>query len=119
MSKWFSSSDAAITTSVIGLLAFVAYALLVFRYVLEELTLSITVATVETFIVLAIVGAWVWGLLLASSEDQTGWTILLISSLLPTLFALAVTSFTLSISCHPSRHFRNSLLAVTISVDSG
>jgi len=83
-----TSSKAAILASILGLLAFIAYAFLVSRYVLEELTPGITAALIETLIVLAIVGGWVWGLLLASADNHIGWIVLLICSLLPTLFTL-------------------------------
>lgn len=83
-----TSSKAAILVSILGLLAFIAYAFLVSRYVLEELTPGITAALIETLIVLAIVGGWVWGLLSASADNNIGWIVLLICSLLPTLFTL-------------------------------
>lgn len=83
-----TSSKAAILVSILGLLAFIAYAFLVSRYVLEELTPGITAALIETLIVLAIVGGWVWGLLSASADNHIGWIVLLICSLLPTLFTL-------------------------------
>lgn len=83
-----TSSKAAILVSILGLLAFIAYALIVSRYVLEELTPGITAALIETLIVLAIVGGWVWGLLSASADNNIGWIVLLICSLLPTLFTL-------------------------------
>lgn len=77
-----------ILLSIGGLLAFVAYAFLVSRYLLEELTPGIGAAVVETLIVLIIVGGWVWGLLLASQGHRKGLYILLVCSLLPSLFTL-------------------------------
>lgn len=88
MAGWFTSSRGALALSVIGLLAFAAYAVLVSRYVLEELTPGVKMAAVETLVVLAILGVWVWGLLRASAGLPGGWTILLVCSLLPTLFTL-------------------------------
>lgn len=93
MLNWFTSSRGAILVSILGLLAFVAYAFLVSRYVLEELTPGITAALIETLIVLAIVGVWIWGLLLASADNQSGWIILFIGSLLPTIFTLYDLAF--------------------------
>jgi len=88
MSEWLTSSKGAVLVSILGLLAFVAYAFLVSRYILEELTPGVTAAFIETVIVLVIVGVWVWGLLSASADNHTGWIVLLIISLLPTLFTL-------------------------------
>ena len=93
MSEWLTSSKGAILVSILGLLVFVAYAFLVSRYVLEELTPGISAALIETLIVLVIVGVWVWGLLSASADNQSGWIVLLISSLLPTLFTLYDLAF--------------------------
>lgn len=93
MSEWFTSSKGAIMVSILGLLAFVAYAFLVSRYVLENLMPGITAALIQTLIVLAIVGGWVWGLLSASADNKSGWVILLICSLLPTLFTLYDLAF--------------------------
>lgn len=93
MSEWMASSKAAILVSILGLLAFVAYAFLVSRYVLEGLTPGVISALVETLVVLVIVAAWVWGLLSASAGNHSGWIVLLISSLLPTLFTLYDLSF--------------------------
>ena len=93
MSEWLTSSKGVILVSILGLLAFVAYAFLVSRYVLEGLTPGITAALIETLIVLAIVGGWVWGLLSASADIQSGWIVLLISSLLPTMFTLYDLAF--------------------------
>ena len=88
MFEWLNSSKWAIQVSVLGLLAFVAYVFLVSRFELEELTPGLTSALIETLIVLAIVGGWVWGLLLASADNHSGWIILLVCSLLPTMFTL-------------------------------
>lgn len=88
MRNWLGSQKGAITCSVIALLSFIAYTFLVSRYLLEELTPGIGLAAVETLIVIAIVGNWVWGLLAAAQASQGGWIALFISSLLPTLFTL-------------------------------
>jgi hypothetical protein len=93
MSDWFAAPKGATTLSVIGLLTFIAYAFLVSRYLLEQLTPGILAAFIETVIVLAIVGGWVWGLLSASSGSQSGWIVLIITSLLPTLFTLYDLAF--------------------------
>lgn len=88
MQKGFAMEKWAVVISILGLLTFVAYAFLVSRYLLEDLTPGIWAAVVETLIVLIIVGFWVWGLLLAAQGDRSGLYILLICSLLPTLFTL-------------------------------
>lgn len=93
MSEWLTSSKGVIQVSIMGLLAFVAYAFLVSRYVLEELMPGVTAALIETLIVLTIVGGWVWGLLSASAGNHSGWIVLFISSLLPTLFTLYDLTF--------------------------
>jgi hypothetical protein len=93
MIVWFNSAKGAVTFSVFGLLAFIAYAFLVSRYVLEELTPGVMAACIETSIVLAIVAAWVWGLQFAFAGVHKGWIILLITSLLPTLFTLYDLAF--------------------------
>lgn len=85
---YLTSSRGSLMFSILGLLSFVAYAFLVSRYVLEQLTPGVTAALIETLIVLAIVGGWVYGLLLASDGLRSGWIILLVCSLLPTLFTL-------------------------------
>lgn len=93
MFVWFNSEKGALTFSIFGLLAFIAYAFLVSRYVLEQLTPGVMAAFIETIIVLSIVGAWVWGLQFAFAGVHKGWIILLITSLLPTLFTLYDLSF--------------------------
>lgn len=93
MINWISTTKGAITLSTIGLLAFVAYAFLVSRYVLEELTPGVGAAFIETVIVLLIVGGWTWGLLSASEGNKAGWIVLLICSLLPTLFTIYDLTF--------------------------
>jgi hypothetical protein len=93
MVNWFTSTKGALVLSTIGLLTFVAYAFLVSRYVLEDLAPGVAFAALETVVVLAIVGAWVWGLLSAAGGAPSGWTALLVCSLLPALFTLYDLSF--------------------------
>jgi uncharacterized oligopeptide transporter (OPT) family protein len=93
MFTWLNSSKTAILLSVLGLLTFTAYAFLISRYVLEELTPGIRAATIETLIVIAIVSGWIWGLISASADNHSGWVILLVCSLLPTLFTLYDLTF--------------------------
>jgi hypothetical protein len=88
MIAWFTSLKGAITLSVIALLSFIAYAFLVSRYVLEELTPGMLAAVVETLVVVAIVGGWVWGLIAGASGSRTGLIAALVFSLLPALFTL-------------------------------
>lgn len=93
MPAWFTSSKTAILLSILGLLTFVAYTFLVSRYVLEEFIPGIKAATIETLIVVTIVGGWIWGLFSATDENHYGWIILLVCSLLPTLFTLYDLAF--------------------------
>jgi hypothetical protein len=88
MVTWFTSQKGAIALSVIGLLSFIAYAFLVSRYILENLTPGVGAAFIETLIVLAIVGGWVWGLLTALEGNRSGLIVILICSLLPSLFTI-------------------------------
>jgi hypothetical protein len=88
MRNWLLSIKGAITCSVIALLSFIAYAFLVSRYLLEELTPGVGLAAVETLIVIAIVGVWVWGLLTAVGGSRGGLIAVFLSNLLPALFTL-------------------------------
>lgn len=88
MKKWFTSLKGAITLSVIAMLSFIAYAFLVSRYLLEQLTPGIAAAAIETLVVIAIVGGWMWGLLAASRNSRSGLIAALVFSLLPALFTL-------------------------------
>lgn len=72
----------------LALLSFIAYAVLVSRYVLEELTPGITAAAVETLVVIAIVGGWVWGLMAGAAGSRAGLIAALVFSFLPALFTL-------------------------------
>ncbi len=84
----FSSTPGAIKYSVIGLLSFTAYTFLVSRYILENFIPGVTAAFIETLVVLLIVGVWVFGLLSSHEGGKNVWILLLICSLLPTLFTI-------------------------------
>ncbi|NIN66686.1 MAG: hypothetical protein GTO63_18760 [Anaerolineae bacterium] len=88
MRLWFSSLQGAIALSVTALLSFVAYAFLVSRYVLEQLTPGMVAASVETLVVVAIAGGWTWGLLAAARGSRSGLIAALAFTLLPALFTL-------------------------------
>ena len=88
MVTWFTSIKSTITFSSIGLLSFIAYTFLVSRYILEKLTPGVGAAFIETLIVLAIVGAWIWGLIASSQGNHNGLIAILICSILPSLFTI-------------------------------
>jgi hypothetical protein len=87
MKTWFTSLKGAITLSVIAMLSFIAYAFLVSRYVLEQLTPG-RFAAETTLVVIAIVGGWIWGLLAAAGDSRGGLRAALACSTLPALFTL-------------------------------
>lgn len=88
MIAWFTSLKGAITTSIFAMLSFIAYTFLVSRYVLEQLTPGIAAAAIETLVVVAIAGGWMWGLLAGAEGSRAGLIAALVFSLLPALFTL-------------------------------
>lgn len=88
MISWFTSLTGTIALSFMAVLSFIGYAILVSRYVLEELTPGITAAAVETLVVIVIVGGWGWGLLAARAGSRSGLITALAFALLPALFTL-------------------------------
>jgi hypothetical protein len=88
MFAWMTSLKGAMTLSVIALLAFVGYAFLESRYFLEQWIPGVTAAAIETVIVLAIVGGWLWGLFSAADGSRGALIAVLIFSALPGLMTL-------------------------------
>ncbi len=88
MKTWFTSLNGAITLSAVAMLFFIAYAFLVSRYLLKQLTPGITAAGIETVVVMVIVGGWLWGLLAAAGGGRGGLFAVLVFNTLPVLFTL-------------------------------
>ncbi len=77
MNKPFPSLSTVITISSLALLAFIGYALMEFRYFLENWIPGPTAAMVEAFVVLLIAGGWLRALLVAASGRRGGLTALI------------------------------------------
>jgi hypothetical protein len=88
MVSWFTSLTGAIALSFVALLSFIGYAILVSRYILEELTQGLPAAAAATLVVLAIAGGWGWGLLAAAGGSRRGLVVAFAFSVLPALFTL-------------------------------
>lgn len=82
------SRSTAITLSSLALVAFVGYALMEFRFFLENWIPGPTAAMLEALVVLLIVGGWVRALLVASSGSSGGLTTLLALSVVSALIGL-------------------------------
>jgi hypothetical protein len=88
MIGWLISLNGAVVASAAALVAFIGYALLVFRYVMDELMPGIPSAAVQTIFVLLLVGCWIWSLSAAASNSKGGLVGALICTSLPALFTL-------------------------------
>jgi hypothetical protein len=88
MLTWITSLKGAMTLSTVALLAFIGYAFLESRYFLEAWIPGVTAAAIETVIVLAIVGGWLWGLLAAVDGSRGALIAVLIFGALPGLMTL-------------------------------
>lgn len=88
MIGWFSSLSGAVSLSIIAMLSFIGYSLLVFRYVIEEIMPGIPGAVLQTLFVLLLIGVWIWSLYSAVTGHKKGLIIALICSCLPALFSL-------------------------------
>jgi hypothetical protein len=88
MLTWITSLRGAISLSVIALLAFVGYVFLESRYFLEQWLPGVAAAAIETVIVLAIVGGWLWGLMAAVDGSRGALIAVLIFGALPGLMTL-------------------------------
>lgn len=88
MVVWFTSLKGALAHSIVALLSFVAYALLVYRYLIDQLMPGIRGAAVQTIFVLILLSGWIWSLYSASLGSRSGLWIAVICVSLPTLFSL-------------------------------
>ncbi len=88
MIAWFTSLTGTITLSVLAMLSFVAYALFVYRYLIEQLMPGIPGAVVQTAFVLLLLGAWIWSLFAAVGGNRSGLVVALICTCLPALLTL-------------------------------
>ena len=71
-----------------ALLSFIAYALFVYRYLIEQLVPGIPSAILQTLFVLGLVGAWIWSLYSALNGSRRGLILAMICTGLPGLFTL-------------------------------
>jgi hypothetical protein len=88
MVRWIGSLNGAVVTSTVAMVSFIGYALLVFRYVLDELMPGIPGAVIQTLFVLLLIGGWIWSLSSAASGSKAGLIGALICTSLPALFTL-------------------------------
>lgn len=88
MRTWMTSLQAAVLFSVIAMLSFLGYALLVYRYLIEELMPGIPGAVVQTLFVLLLVGVWIWSLFDAIRGSRRGLVVALVCTALPAAFTL-------------------------------
>lgn len=88
MVAWVTSLKGALGLSVVAMLSFVAYALLVYRYVIDQLMPGIRGAAIQTIFVLVLLAAWIWSLHSASLGARRGLLIAVICTSLPALFSL-------------------------------
>lgn len=88
MIGWLTSLNGAITFSIIAMLSFIGYSLLVYRYVIEQLMPGIPSAVWQTLFVLLLIGGWIWSLFSALSGKRGGLIVALICTSLPALFTL-------------------------------
>jgi hypothetical protein len=88
MINWFTSLNGAITLSVVAMLSFISYALLEFRYFMEQWIPGKPAAVLETFFVLGMVGLWTRALLVANGGGRGGLVAALVFSAISALIAL-------------------------------
>jgi hypothetical protein len=88
MLSWFKSFNGAVTLSVIALVAFSGYAVLVFRYVIGELATGLNASAAATVVVMLLVGGWVWALIAASGGRRGGLIAVLVFCALAAFFTL-------------------------------
>jgi hypothetical protein len=90
------SLSTVITVSSLALVAFVGYALMEFRFFLENWIPGPTAAMLEAVVVLLIVGGWLRALLVASAGSRGGLTALLVFSAVGVLIGLYDMQFVLN-----------------------
>jgi hypothetical protein len=88
MVDWVTSLTGTLTLSTIAMISFIGYALLVYRYVIDQLMPGIPGATLQTAFVLLLIGGWVWSLNAAQMGSRSALPVVLICTSLPALFTL-------------------------------
>ena len=88
MKIWLTSLTGAIVLSFIGMLSFIGYTLLEFRYFLEQWIPGVKAATLEMSFVLALVGGWQIALFAAYGEKRGGVVAAIIFTAVPALITL-------------------------------
>jgi hypothetical protein len=88
MIAWLTSLRGALILSTIALLSFIGYALLVYRYVIDQLMPGIPGAALQTAFVILLIGGWIWSLYSAVSGSRGGLILVLICTSLPAVFTL-------------------------------
>jgi hypothetical protein len=88
MINWFTSLRGAITLSSIAMLSFIGYVFLEAYFFLGQWISGIPAAAGMTFVVIAIVGGWIWGLLAAVGGSRGGLIAMLIFGSLPIIITL-------------------------------
>jgi hypothetical protein len=88
VNRSFPSLSTAITVSSLALLAFIGYALMEFRFFLEQWIPGPTAAMLEALIVLLIVGGWLRALLGAASGRRGALSSLIVFGALGILIGL-------------------------------
>ena len=88
MINWFTSLMGAITISSIAMLSFIGYIFLEAYFFLGQWISGVTAAAAMTFVVIVIVGGWMWGLLAAVGGSRGGLIAALAFGSLPVLITL-------------------------------
>lgn len=86
--NWLASLNVAIILSIIAMLFFIGYAFLEALYFLGNWITGTAAAAAMTFVVIAIAGGWIWGLLAAVGGKRGGLIAVLVFNLLPALITL-------------------------------
>lgn len=93
MSTFYHSEKRNIFLSTLALLSFVGYAFLEARYTLAEWIPGDGAAMIQTFIVILIVGGWVWALLAATGDGRLGPIALIVFCAIAALIAIYDSQF--------------------------
>jgi hypothetical protein len=88
MVDWVTSLKGTLTFSTIAMISFIGYALLVYRYVIDQLMPGIPGAILQTAFVLLLIGVWIWSLNAANMGSRGALTVVIICTILPALFTL-------------------------------
>ena len=85
---WFKSQNGIITLVTIAMLSFIGYIFLEARFFLGQWIPGNTAAAIETLVVLAIMGGWLFAFSNIVNNERSGLIIALILSIILTLIAL-------------------------------